>query len=248
MIQPFDPGYPKNPWKKLAAEPPGPDVYPLEAFRVEWGPIFHRGRLDGTARVLVVGQDPATHEAVCRLILVGEAGQRIQGFLGKLGVTTSYLMINAFLYSVYGHGGGERHVDDPGIVAYRNRWLDAAATRNPLDAIVTLGHLAAKAVARWREVSPVGAATTVPVVPVLHPTYPESASASRQPGRPTKAEATARLCADWNAALETLRPVVTPDEPVPLVPYGTTITEADHGEIPAADLPAGLPAWMRSPR
>jgi hypothetical protein len=35
---------------------------------------------------------------------------------------------------------------------------------------------------------------------------------------------------------------------VALVPYGTTITEAEHGEIPAFDLPAGLPAWMRSPR
>ena len=138
----------------LAADPPGPDVYPLDAFRVEWGPVFHRGRLDGTAHVLVVGQDPATHEAVCRRILVGEAGQRIQGFLAKLGVTTSYLMVNTFLYSVYGQGGGDRHVDDPGIVAYRNRWFDAAATRNPLDAIVALGHLAATSVAtRFRSSS-----------------------------------------------------------------------------------------------
>jgi uracil-DNA glycosylase len=248
MADTFDTGYTTNPWKALAADPPGAEVYPIDAFRVEWGPIFHRGRLDGSARVLIVGQDPATHEAVCRRILVGEAGQRIQGFLDKLGVSRSYLMINTFLYSVYGQGGGERHIDDAGIAAYRNKWLDAAATRNPLDAIVPLGHLAATAVAAWKAASPAGAASGVPVVPVLHPTFPDSASRSRRPGHPTKAEAMARLCADWNAALTALRPVVTPDAPVRFVPYGTTITEAEHGEIPAFDLPAGLPAWMRSPR
>ena len=58
-------------------------MYPTDSFRVEWGPVFHRGRLDGSARVLIIGQDPATHEAICRRILVGEAGQRIQGFLDQ---------------------------------------------------------------------------------------------------------------------------------------------------------------------
>jgi hypothetical protein len=31
-------------------------------FRLEWGPIYYRGRLDGSARVLVIGQDPAADE------------------------------------------------------------------------------------------------------------------------------------------------------------------------------------------
>jgi hypothetical protein len=35
---------------------------------MEWGPILHRGRLDGTARILVIGQDPAQHETVVRRI------------------------------------------------------------------------------------------------------------------------------------------------------------------------------------
>ena len=30
------------------------------------------------------------------------------------------------------------------------------------------------------------------------------------------------------------------------VPYGDALSDADHGEIPAADLPAGIPSWMRS--
>ena len=60
------------------------------------GPIFHRGRLDGSARVLVIGQDPAASENVVRRILVGTAGKRFQGFLSKLGVTRSYVMITRF--------------------------------------------------------------------------------------------------------------------------------------------------------
>ena len=36
--------------------------------------------------MLIIGQDPAQHETMARRILVGEAGQRIQGFLAKLGM------------------------------------------------------------------------------------------------------------------------------------------------------------------
>ena len=60
-----------------------------DSFRVEWGPLFHRGRLDGTARLLVIGQDPAQSEAVVRRILVGEAGHRTQGLMAKLGSTAA---------------------------------------------------------------------------------------------------------------------------------------------------------------
>ena len=102
MPHPFDPGYFQEPFRTLAEDYPEADVYPPDQFRVEWGPIFHRGRLDGSARVLVIGQDPAQHETIVRRILVGEAGRRLQGFLAKLGVTRSYVLINTFLYSVYG--------------------------------------------------------------------------------------------------------------------------------------------------
>lgn len=243
----FDRGATKRPWTRLVENYPDATVYPIDSFRIEWGPVFHRGRLDGSARVLVVGQDPATHETICRRILVGEAGQRIQGFLSKLGITTSYLMINTFLYSVYGQGGGERHIDDPGITEYRNRWIDAAVDKNDLEAIVTLGHLAGEAVDQWAT-TPTGAASNVPVVRMTHPTFPESASRSNRPGHPTKAEAMAQLCRNWNTALTTLHPIVTPDVATPLVRYGTTITDAEHTAIPPIDLPAGLPAWMRSLR
>jgi uracil-DNA glycosylase len=240
MATTFDEGF-RRPYDTLVRDAPGEDVYPPDAFRTEWGPIFHRGRLDGTARVLVIGQDPATHETICRRILVGEAGQRLQGLLAKLGITRSYVLVNTFLYSVYGQGGGTKHVDDAGIVAYRNRWLDTLARRNRLDAIVSLGQLADTAYQRWRQDSPVGQGSTVAYRNVIHPTYPESASAS---GTITKAAAMARLCASWNDALTALGGVVQADEPVDVVPYGETIATTDLAPIPAADLPAGLPPWM----
>ena len=238
----FDPGYGRRPYRDLVDRFPGDDAYPAADFRTEWGPVFHRGRLDGSARVLVVGQDPATHEAICRRILVGEAGQRVQGLLGKLGITRSYVMVNALLYSVYGQSGGNRNAAKPAIVAYRNRWLDALAGDNELQAIISLGKLGESAVRTWLS-TPTGAASSAHFVPVLHPTYPESASAS---GSVTKAPAMARLCASWNVALDQLGPVLTPDRPTEPVRYGSAITTEDLAPIPDFDLPPGLPAWMRS--
>jgi hypothetical protein len=58
----FDPGYAAEPFVSLVADYPGLDVYPPDDFRTEWGPIFHRSRLDGTAKVLAIGQDPGQHE------------------------------------------------------------------------------------------------------------------------------------------------------------------------------------------
>jgi uracil-DNA glycosylase len=83
-----------EPNASLVHDYPGLDVCPTVAFRAEWGPIFHRGRLDGTARVLVIGQDPAASEDVTRRILVGEAGHRLQGLLAKLARATQAMLEN----------------------------------------------------------------------------------------------------------------------------------------------------------
>src|SRR5690242_21794054 len=124
MPHPFDPGVFAEPFRSLCTDYPEADVYVPEQFRVEWGPIFYRGRLDGSARVLVIGQDPAQHETVVRRILVGEAGSRVQGLLAKLGITHRYVFINAYLYSVYGSVKAKTR-KDPKVIAYRNRWLKA---------------------------------------------------------------------------------------------------------------------------
>ena len=125
MTIPFCPGYNREPFATLVANYPGKDVHPVKDFRVEWGPVFHRGRLDGTARILVIGQDPAQHETVLRRILVGTAGKRVHGFLKRLGFNRSYVLINTFLYSVFGQGGGSRQIKNAAITAYRNRWIKA---------------------------------------------------------------------------------------------------------------------------
>jgi hypothetical protein len=113
-------------------------VYPSGQFRVEWGPIFHRGRLDGSARVLVIVQDPAQHETIVRRTLVGEAGRRVQGFLAKLGITRSYVFINTYLYSVYGSVKAKTR-KDPRLIAYRNRWLDTLLVDQKVEGCWRLG-------------------------------------------------------------------------------------------------------------
>ena len=237
----FDVGYAAEPFAELVRSAPGAEVYPAADFRLEWGPVFHRGRLDGSARVLVLGQDPAAHEAIARRILVGEAGQRVQAFLARLGIDRSYVMVNAFLYSVYGQGSADRHRDDPGIVAYRHRWLAAILEHSAVETVVAFGRSAAAA---WQTFRATGRAADLPSAAVPHPTQPES-SAGGDPE--LLAEAHRRLLGAWNRALVELHPrLVHPDRPGPLVLLDEG-SPPPNAPIPAVDLPAGCPPWMRSP-
>jgi hypothetical protein len=241
MTNAFDPGYVAEPFLTLCSEFPDSTVYPSDQFRVEWGPIFHRGRLDGSARVLVIGQDPAQHESIVRRILVGEAGRRLQGLLAKLGITGSYVCINTYLYSVYGsvHAATGR---TPALVAYRDRWIQALLAPGKVEAVIALGQAADGAWKAFVE-SPQGQGVQVAYAAVTHPTQPESSSG----GDAAKlAAATKKLLQNWNAGLESLRPSIQhPDQPTPFVPYGDTWSATDRVPIPPGDFPAGLPAWMR---
>jgi hypothetical protein len=237
MPVPFDPGYSQEPFRTLVQDVPDTSVFPTKDFRTEWGPVFHRGRLDGSARLLVVGQDPAQHEVIARRTLVGGAGHRIQGFIEKLGLTRSYVMVNTFIYSVYGQGGGNRHKNNAAIAAYRNRWFDALLPGS-IQGVVALGQLADFAWQQWRA-TPTGAAFTGTYVPITHPTQPESSAHGNRAGcchyeDAPRVECRARL----------LKPVITPDVARPLVRYGTAFTPAELPDIPQQDFPAGSPAWM----
>jgi len=241
----FDPGPVEEPFATLARDYPGASVYPAADFRVEWGPIFHRGRLDGSAKVLVVGQDPGQHESIAHRILVGEAGQRVQGFLRKLGLERSYVMLNAYLYSVYGQSAGERHAGDPEIAAYRHRWLDALLVGSRIETVVSFGHLGREAFERWRE-TPRGEHASLHFEHLTHPTMPDAASK----GDPAKrAAAMEKMLKEWNAALARLDQRLGPrDTDVALVPYGAAMEPGDRAPIPSADLPAGAPPWWSSVR
>ena len=240
MSRPFDPGYLAEPFLTLCANYPEADVYPADQFRIEWGPIFHRGRLDGSARVLVIGQDPAQHETVVRRILVGEAGRRIQGLLAKIGVTRSYVFVNAYLYSVYGSVKAKTRKDAK-LIDYRNRWFDALLVGCKVEAVVALGQAADEAWRLWKASSAAQSAA-VAYAAVTHPTQPESSSK----GEKVKlAAATKKLLQNWNTALQALSPSVQhPDVATPLAFYGDKWADGDRVAIPESDFPAGLPAWM----
>ena len=75
-------------------------------FWYDWGPVFYRGRLDRSARLLCIASDPGPTERIAGRTLVGDAGQRVQGFLTKLGLTRSYLCINAFAYALFPSAAG----------------------------------------------------------------------------------------------------------------------------------------------
>lgn len=240
MAHEFDPGYAQEPFASLVADYPGEDAYPTTRFRTEWGPVFHRGRLDGSPVVLVVGQDPAQHEAIARRILVGEAGQRVQGALARLGITRRYAMVNTFLYSVIGAGGSKADVVKPAIADYRNRWFEHLLEGSDIQAVITLGSRARQAWDLWEQSHP---SLGLAVAHLTHPTAPESAGGDKA----ARAEAMRRLCRNWNAQLAPLHAELTDrDLDVPWRPYGDALVPSDLAPIPEVDLPAGLPAWMRS--
>jgi hypothetical protein len=241
MPIPFCPGYAAEPFATLVRDYPAGTPYRKNAFRIEWGPVFHRGRLDGSARVLAIGQDPAQHEVIARRILVGTAGKRVQGFLHKLGLTRSYVLMNAFLYSVYGQSGGESNIANASIAAYRNRWIAAILDTSPIEAVVAFGGLADKAWTQWLASPAAQGRAALAYEKVLHPTSPISGGA----GNPAAIAArTKAMLIQWNGAISTLRTHVTTRDAAPKPLYGAGFKAADLPDIPQEDLPAGSPEWM----
>ena len=201
-----------------------------DRFRLEWGPIYYRGRTDGSARVLLIGQDPAADEDVARRILVGDAGQRVQGLLAKLGLTRSYVMVNASLYSATGQFDAELRtfMDRPAVKAWRNQLLDALLTP-AIEAVVALGQAARHVTDTWPGAAPVKHAGRL--FQLVHPT-----------ARPDST-----VMNDWNSHLAALAAKVAPDPDgvVDLTPYaGTKFAASALAPIPPRDLAFGAPALM----
>jgi hypothetical protein len=193
---------------------------------MNWGPIYYRGRLDGTARVIIIGQDPAADENVARRTLVGSAGQRAQGFLRKLGLTKSYVMVNTFLYSLKGQMDAEAKAisASASIKNWRNLLLDMLKTEQT-QAVIAFGAGAHQVVDLWP-----GAAGLFVGKP-LHPSFRDAAA----------------LRADWNTWLPQIRAHVAPDPGAmpDMTPYiGSTFKKTELENIPPRDLPFGVPRWM----
>jgi len=216
-----DPG-PDSSWEQLFLSAPL-DYYinfPQHPFHTRFGPVFYRGRLDGTARVLVVGQDPATDEILGHRAFVGQAGQLAQNFLTKLGLTRSYLMFNTFLFGVQSASLSAAMATDAAIMAFRNKLFDNAASTSRLTAILAFGQYAHTSVLNWP-----GRGTT-PVVHVSHPT------------------AQTGVAANWNSNFAAASHVIQPDSDghVDATPYNTT-GPLPSTDVPRRDLPFGVPSW-----
>ena len=111
-----------------------------------------------------------------------------------------------------------------------------------VEAVVSLGTAADEAWELWKT-TPAGLASSVAHAAVTHPTQPESSSKG---DKAKLAAATVKLLQNWNAGLQLLSPAIThPDEPRPLVLYGSTWAEGDRLPMLEMDFPAGLPSWMR---
>jgi len=218
----FDPGPPANVAQHLANMPsyePHRDL-----FWYDWGPVFYRGRLNGAAKVMGVASDPGPAEQVACRTLVGDAGQRVQGFLTKLGLVRNYVLVNAHPFALHpGHfDEGMDLLDNVQLKNWRNTFYDLI-TDSTLEAIIAFGAQAQKAVDLWTN-KPSG----VTVVKIPHPSNPGSATA---------------LAAKYAAAITQLRGVVTPDSGGSTTgpDYGAQIVEADYAPIPRRDLGFGVP-------
>ena len=222
MTAEFDRGPPKA-VAEICARCPLPSK--PKAFWTAWGPVFYRGRLDGSARVLCIASDPGPTERIAHRTLVGDAGQRVQGFLAKLGLTRSYLCVNAFPYALHPSWGqsADELLAESGQAKWRNSFYDAVRP-DQVEAVIAFGSNAQKAFDLWPN-HPGGLVERIP-----HPS-------SRDPKK---------LVADWHDAIDRLRQKVTPDpdgDPHGLN-YGSSIRESDYAAIPDRDLPFGVPGFL----
>ena len=145
-------------WAQLFAETPnyrglGLAVVGREAFRWHHGPMFFRGRLDGSARVLVVGQEGAQDESLSHRSFTGGTGARLQYLLRFLGFDRSYLFLNSFVYPIFGQYTQDLRplAQDPRspMAAHRNRIFDKAVLDGDVRLVIAVGRAAKESVTTW---------------------------------------------------------------------------------------------------
>jgi 5-methylthioadenosine/S-adenosylhomocysteine deaminase len=226
----FDKGPPAAFARHFAAVP---DPMHKERFWFDWGPVYYRGRLDGSARVLCIGSDPGATERIANRTLVGDAGQRAQGFLAKLGLTRSYLCLNAFAYGLLpsqADTAGEMLSEEAQLL-WRNHLYDMAKS-DQLQAVIAFGRVAQQALALW------DGRDGLHVELVPHPSNRDERE----------------LLIEWTRAVTALRAKVAKDpDGDPSVPnYSNRFHETDYAAIPHEDLPFGVPrflgddSWLRA--
>ena len=154
-----DPGPPSGSgWAEVFADTPnyrglGNEVIGREAFRWHHGPMFYRGRLDGSAKVMMVGQEGAQDESLAHRSFTGGTGARMQHLLRFLGLDRSHLFVNSFVYPIFGQYTLDlrKLAQDPRspIVSHRNRIYDKAVVEGDVRLVIAVGRAAKESVATW---------------------------------------------------------------------------------------------------
>lgn len=207
-------------------------------FWYAFGPVLYRGRLDGSARVLGIASDPGPTECLpfVRRTLVGDSGQKTQGFLAKLGLSRSYVLVNAFAVALHpskAAKGQQILASNAPLKTWRNGFYDRLLAGGNLEAVVAFGDNAQQAYDAWVAANP--AAGKVPVVKVAHPAAVDRTGSGHDPS-----------LQGWAKAVTKLRAIVTPDPGGdPTGPnFGAYFTELDYQRVPRWDLPAAAPAYV----
>jgi hypothetical protein len=150
----------------------------------------------------------------------------VQGFLSKLGLTHSYVCLNAWAYALHpSRAFPERdRLDDAAQLEWRNAVYDAA-TGPKLQAVIAFGFMAQAAVALWPDIP-----NDIEPHEIPHPSNPEEDE----------------LLDAWRVAISELRDIVTPDADGDSSGpnYGSSFEESDYAPIPRRDLPFGAPAFV----
>jgi hypothetical protein len=144
----------------------------------------------------------------------------VQGFLAKLGLTRSYVCVNAYAYALLPSRSMSAIpiLSEPEQRSWRNE-LFSMIIGPQLQAVVSFGLQARIAVEQW---------SGAPPLMIKNVPHPSSRDA-------------AKLINEWRSAVADLRTVVTPDPDGNSAGpnYGEKFAESDYAPIPRADLPFG---------
>lgn len=206
-------------------------------FWYAFGPVHYRGRLDGTARLMAIASDPGPAECLpfMRRTLVGDSGQKTQGFLAKLGLTRSYVLVNAFAVALHPSKASRARQllgSNAALKTWRHQFYDRLLAGGRLEAVVAFGDNAHSAYDIWAAANP--AVRAVPVVKVAHPAAVDRSGSGDD-----------AALKGWARAITKLRQIVTPDPTGDgaLPNFGAYFTENDYVRVPRWDLVAAAPRW-----
>ena len=207
-------------------------------FWYAFGPVLHRGRSDGSARVLCIASDPGPAECLpfARRTLIGDSGQKTQGFLAKLGLTRSYVLVNAFAVAMRPSQktkGMRALRTNTAITAARHGLYDRLLAGGALQAVVAFGEVAHEAYDLWAASNPAVAA--IATFKLAHPAAVDRSGSGND-----------AALKGWRNAVRILRSLVTPDAggDARSATFGTYFTEVDYVRIPRWDLPPMAPAYV----